>query len=526
MIPDRRLESLLVQAGAPVLCLDLAGRIRLGNPRALDALGYRHEELVGLDVFEIVSADDLDSRLLAGLASGRLGEFRLECRITRADGEIRRALCVAAVIRDAGGLPQSLLLILDDISRIKVAEATLQQHKLHDPITNLPAYALMRDRLEVALHAHQVSNSALAVLVTDLGTGTTLKDRLDALAIAVTQRIAARIRPTDTLARSALDQFIVMIPEVGGRASAIARARSMLAGLDDLAHVHAGFQPAIGIAIFPENGTEPECLIRRAELAMHLARVAGTRVGFVDAPPPSSAQTWRPLRNRNHRLPRRRRSESRALPLRSFLSIGLVATAFILGASSAGFGSVASLEGTRLVEHMVDNLLACERSFTECVVVSTSLPPSRVNPGPTAAETNPNAGQPEGSSTAVPMIHHQPPGPSRPTSSVSSPAPPRGGILGSSPAPYTGAAIPAMTASPSPRATPSPSPNATPSPSPSPRPTPSPSPRPTPSPSPRPTPSPSPRATPNASPGATLSATPRPAVPPSLGTSPVPVPHR
>jgi diguanylate cyclase (GGDEF)-like protein len=169
-----------------------------------------------------------------------------------------------------------------DVTRQHEAEARIAHMALHDPLTDLPNRVLFRQRLEEALH-RVPRGEACAVLCLDLDQFKGVNDTLghpvgDALLKAVTDRLRRIIRQTDTVARLGGDEFAIVQSSVNHPADATALATRVLRELSTPFQV-AGHQvvigTSIGIAVAPEDGTDPDVLLKSADIALYRAKSDG-----------------------------------------------------------------------------------------------------------------------------------------------------------------------------------------------------------------------------------------------------------
>ncbi len=98
-------------------------------------------------------------------------------------------------------------------------EETLMRHTSHDPVTGLPGLPLIRDRLANALQRSRRNGFSLVVLFVDLDGFHLVKDRDghdigDRLLKKVAERLAEQIRPGDTLARFANEEFVILCEQI------------------------------------------------------------------------------------------------------------------------------------------------------------------------------------------------------------------------------------------------------------------------------------------------------------------------
>lgn len=165
------------------------------------------------------------------------------------------------------------------------AEERIRHLAYYDALTDLPNRTLFQNRLEQAVHNSMRARNPLAVMIMDLDTFKEINDTLghlmgDAVLREIGHRLAAGLRESDTVARLGGDEFAVMLPNVG-RAGAELAARKLLALVQEplaIEGVNLDVHSSVGIALFPEHGTEAEILIQRADVAMYVAKT--DRSGF------------------------------------------------------------------------------------------------------------------------------------------------------------------------------------------------------------------------------------------------------
>lgn len=155
----------------------------------------------------------------------------------------------------------------------------LEFMSLYDPITSLPNRSLFHDRLNQHIASCQRHKSVLAVLLIDLNNFKHINETLgheegDLLLKQIAQRLNACLDENETFSRLGGDEFILLAPKAG-EALALDRARCMLSLLD------APFQindtdiivgASIGIAAYPQHGTDTSTLMRHADIAMYTAK--------------------------------------------------------------------------------------------------------------------------------------------------------------------------------------------------------------------------------------------------------------
>jgi len=186
----------------------------------------------------------------------------------------------------ADGQPSFVIAMIEDITVRKVQEAALEHRALHDALTDLPNRSLLLDRLHQAVLAGQREQEQVALLMMDLDGFKDVNDAFghhagDALLQQVALRLRAELRGSDTVARLGGDEFAVVLPGVLGHTGAVLAARKLLKSLEPLFMVEGEaleVGASLGIALFPDHGDDAETLMRRADVAMYVAK--RTHSGF------------------------------------------------------------------------------------------------------------------------------------------------------------------------------------------------------------------------------------------------------
>lgn len=196
-----------------------------------------------------------------------------------------RELPVSQVIlahRAPTGEVEYLSTIARDISDRRAQIVALEYQSTHDPLTGLPNRTLFFDRLNYALVAARREREPFALLFVDLNRFKETNDTLghhigDLLLQQVGWRLRGTLRLSDTVARMGGDEFALILPTVGTEGG-ILTARKILEAVDLpflLEGVSLSAGASIGIAIYPDHGTDAGILMDRADRAMYAAKENG-----------------------------------------------------------------------------------------------------------------------------------------------------------------------------------------------------------------------------------------------------------
>lgn len=169
-----------------------------------------------------------------------------------------------------------------DISERKAAQARIEQLAHFDQLTGLPNRTQLNQLLEKHLALAQRNAHALAVVFVDLDHFKTINDSLgheagDQLLVQVAQRLLGVCRSSDIPSRMGGDEFVVILTETDA-AGATHFAQRLIEAMRapvHVAHSEISVGLSIGVALFPDDGTEADVLLRKADGAMYQAKAAG-----------------------------------------------------------------------------------------------------------------------------------------------------------------------------------------------------------------------------------------------------------
>lgn len=163
------------------------------------------------------------------------------------------------------------------------AERRIWEMAHHDSLTGLPNRALLHDRLEQALERAQREKKRAATMFIDLDRFKSINDTLghaigDELLQHVAQRLKTLVRGVDTVSRLGGDEFVIVLHEIASVDDAVLVAEKILAALATPMTIGGNpihVTPSVGIAVYPEDGTEALLLMKNADTAMYHAKAAG-----------------------------------------------------------------------------------------------------------------------------------------------------------------------------------------------------------------------------------------------------------
>jgi diguanylate cyclase (GGDEF)-like protein len=168
-------------------------------------------------------------------------------------------------------------LIREQMAALEHSRAALREEATHDPLTGLANRRLFYDRLhQVVRHAHRYGGK-VGILYVDLDRFKDINDRLghhvgDAVLTEVAKRLTVNIRDSDSVARIGGDEFVMLLEGVQGRQDCLAAAHKIeqaLNGETSFYGFNVEIAASIGQALYPDDGTDEDALIRAADASMY-----------------------------------------------------------------------------------------------------------------------------------------------------------------------------------------------------------------------------------------------------------------
>ena len=296
---SERLHRYIVNTSPDIIyILDRDGHFTFINERIESLLGFSKEEIVGKHYSFLVHHDDMEQAKYVfnerriGTRAAKNIELRLKCKD---DGKSRHfnnrtlpielsAMGMYTGENETRNSYTGTYGVARDVTERKIAEETINFQAYHDLLTKLPNRALLRDRLSLAINQAKREDEKLAVMFLDLDRFKNINDSLghmigDELLQQVSMRLKECIRAADTLARFGGDEFTLMLPKLhDGQEDASKLAEKITNTLKQPFNVEGHelyVSASIGIALYPQDGTNIDSLIKHADVAMYHVKGQG-----------------------------------------------------------------------------------------------------------------------------------------------------------------------------------------------------------------------------------------------------------
>jgi diguanylate cyclase (GGDEF)-like protein/PAS domain S-box-containing protein len=280
---ERRFKTLVQRGAELVVILNPHGRAQYESPAVETLLGPPPADR-GRRLMAYVHPDDrrIVQRLLQDAMQLGGGTSTAELRLQGVDGTWRSVDTLCRNLLDDPDV-RGLVVNGRDITERKALEAQLAYRAFHDPLTELPNRALLVERLGHALSRGAITKRSTAVMFLDLDEFKLINDSLghdagDQLLLTVAQRLRACARPGDTAARLGGDEFVVLLEDLADADDVGVVATRFLAQLAVpivLGNRRVAIGASIGIAVGDADSLMPDDLLRRADVAMYVAKARG-----------------------------------------------------------------------------------------------------------------------------------------------------------------------------------------------------------------------------------------------------------
>jgi diguanylate cyclase (GGDEF)-like protein/PAS domain S-box-containing protein len=278
-----RSQGVFENTGVAMAWSDLrSGHIVHVNPQFGEFTGYSVAELAGKRFDELSPPEDRQthSDAINRFLTGAITSMNDERRYLRKDGAIVWGMRSLTAVRE-GGESRHAFAIVQDITERKRAHEEIAYLATHDPLTGLANRQLFLSELADAT-ARRRSLEWIAVLYLDLDDFKDINDRLghpagDAILVDVARRLRDCAAKDDIVARFGGDEFAVLRKVAAGAGEIqelaemiIGRVKEPFASGADVITTKV----SIGIARGPRDGLDAEELMKRADIALYVAKAA------------------------------------------------------------------------------------------------------------------------------------------------------------------------------------------------------------------------------------------------------------
>ena len=276
--------SVFTSAREGILITDAKGRIVDVNATFCAITGYSRDEALGQNPRMLRSGrqpPEFYAHMWHSLNTQ--GHWYGEVWNRRKQGDVYAEMLTISSVLDAAGAVQNYVALFSDITPLKHHQQQLERIAHYDALTGLPNRVLLADRLHQAIVQSQRRKRCLAVVFLDLDGFKAVNDGHghaagDALLIALSNRLQAALRESDTLARIGGDEFVAILADLEHPHDCDPILARMLQSACEPVHIGAAelrVSASMGVTLYPQDGVEVDLLMRQADQAMYTAKQAG-----------------------------------------------------------------------------------------------------------------------------------------------------------------------------------------------------------------------------------------------------------
>jgi diguanylate cyclase (GGDEF)-like protein/PAS domain S-box-containing protein len=283
---EERYRSIFENAIEGIYQTSPAGQYLNFNPALARIYGYDSPE----DLVHGIA--DIQKQLYVD--PGKRGEFislmrehgcvqNFEAQVYRKNGDIIWITENAREVRDEAGYLLFYEGTVEDITGRKSYEQQVEYQATHDILTGLPNRSLLADRLQQCMNFANRYCSKIAVAFIDLDQFKLINDSMghhigDQLLITMAERLSGCVREADTVVRLGGDEFVLLLTSLHKAEDISQSMLRVLAAVAEPCLIEGRefiVSCSIGIALYPDDGNEPNTLLKHADSAMYKAKQSG-----------------------------------------------------------------------------------------------------------------------------------------------------------------------------------------------------------------------------------------------------------
>jgi diguanylate cyclase (GGDEF)-like protein len=226
-----------------------------------------------------------------------------EWTITRADGEKRTVTISTSVLQGEEGVPYVLAVMADiterkqaeealrkanetlqaQLSEINILHETLREQAVRDPLTGLYNRRYLSEAIQREISRARRKDYLISVMIVDIDNFKQFNDSYghdfgDEILIALGSLLQNNVRIGDIACRFGGDEFIVIMPDIKPK-DAEHRAQMLVRAINTMPFQQNGTEisasVSIGVALYPQHGSNSDDLFRCADAALYHAKQAG-----------------------------------------------------------------------------------------------------------------------------------------------------------------------------------------------------------------------------------------------------------
>ena len=281
---EATMKTIMENIGACIYLKDTKGHYTFVNQQVLELWGVEKSEVIGFGDEKFFDPHTVKRIQANNLRVFKHGEI-IQCEETdtvKSSGVTRIFWSIKLPLWDINGQIYALCGISTDITEHRIKEEKIRYLSNYDPLTGLPNRTLLNEKARAALAAAKASGTQVSLLFIDLDRFSIINDSLghsvgDAVLKQLSQRLSAELNLNATLSRAGGDEFCLLLPSID--TSQVTRIAQQLLDIItypvDINERRLTLTASIGIAFFPDHGSNVERLTQSADAALAQAKHKG-----------------------------------------------------------------------------------------------------------------------------------------------------------------------------------------------------------------------------------------------------------
>ena len=279
MESEQRYRNLFTQTSSPIVIVDPEGNYIDCNDAALSFFECAREELLKKSVGDFLPPSQKEAVLHNRLQLFKTGGTREVEYFVRGKMKYLELAITPTTLKGKA----VVFGVGKDMTEYKETEKRLAYMATHDQLTGLPNRVLFNDRLAMEISKARRNDGKLAVMLFDLDHFKDINDTLghdmgDLLLTHLGDRLKGCLRKSDTVARMGGDEFFLLLPDINSESDVALLAEKILTAIREpffLKDQQLDVKASLGVSFYPDDGSDPESLIKNADIAMYRAKGAG-----------------------------------------------------------------------------------------------------------------------------------------------------------------------------------------------------------------------------------------------------------
>lgn len=280
---SNKLSTLFQAAPLPVIALDKEGTVQMWNPAAEKVFGWREHEVIGetVPIVPEIHLSEFKKNHLKSFSGQTMAGSLVQRK--RKDGEMLDLMLFNAPLYDAQKSIYATMGILMDVTEQNKNQEKIVHMAHHDQLTGLPNRSLLKAHFDCAAEKALSAGTRLALCVIDLDEFKYINDHLghhlgDQLLCEVAARMVDSVRPNDIVCRLGGDEFILLFDDINDLSEFSGLVQKIEAAFSDdfiFEGHHQKISISMGVALFPDDGTDLDTVFKNADAAMYHVKKHG-----------------------------------------------------------------------------------------------------------------------------------------------------------------------------------------------------------------------------------------------------------